>query len=110
MVIMTAVRKFPGPVRTIGALLMAALLGVSSGRAAAQVRVSDAGAGRVEVEAHDASVRDVLDALKASHMIQFRSSDALSRVVTGTYTGTLAQVLSRVLKGYNYVLHVTPSE
>lgn len=93
----------------ICALLAGALLSIISTAALGDVCVGDAGQGRVKIEAHDASVGEVLEALKASHLIEFRASKALSRVVTGTYSGTLSQVLSRLLAGYNYFLQVTAS-
>ena len=83
----------------------------NGGAAMPAVRVTDAGGGRVRIEAQDASVGQVLAALQESGFIRFSASDQLSRSVTGTYTGTLPQVLSRILGGYNYnyFLHVTAS-
>jgi hypothetical protein len=91
------------------ALLAVAVFCASAGSATAEVRVTDAGAGRLVVEAHDATVRQVLDALSASQTIRVRSSDALSRAVTGTYSGTLPRVLSRILDGYDHVIQSTSS-
>lgn len=105
---MSAVRKALTSAFHRGALLVVALLGASPASAEA-VSVSDSGSGRVHVEAHDASLGQVLAALHESHLIDFSASDPLSRTVTGTYTGTLSQVLSRLLNGYNYFLHVTAS-
>jgi len=73
------------------------------------VSVRDAGGGRVRIEAHDASVGQVLAALQESGLIRFSASDQLSRTVSGTYTGTLPQVLSRILDGTSYFLRVTAS-
>ncbi len=106
---MSSARKTLTPALHAGALMVAALLCAGPAPAAPPVRVGDAGAGRVEIEAHDATIRQVLEALRAAHLIQFRTSDALARTVTGTYSGTLPQVLSRILDGYNYFLQVTPS-
>jgi hypothetical protein len=92
-----------------GALLAAAVLCATAAPAAAEVRVTDAGGGRLVIEAHDATVRQVLDALGHSHTIRFQASEALSRVVTGTYTGTLPRVLSRILTGYDHVIRTTAS-
>ena len=105
---MSAVRKALSSTFHRGALLAAALLGASPASADA-VSVSDSGSGRVQVEVHDASLGQVLAALHESHFIEFSASDPLSRTVTGTYTGTLSHVLSRLLEGYNYFLHVTAS-
>jgi len=70
------------------------------------VSVQDAG-GRVRIEAHDASVGQVLAALQESGLIQLSAPDQLSRTVNGTFIGTLPQVLSRILDGYDYFLRVT---
>jgi len=75
--------------------------------AAMPVSVSDAGGGRIRIEAHDASLDQVLAALRDSHLIQYSAVDAPPRTITGIYTGTLPQVLSRILDGQNYFLHVT---
>jgi hypothetical protein len=91
------------------ALLAVAVFCASAGSANAEVRVTEAGAGKLVIEAHDATVRQVLDALRASQTIRLRSSDALSRVVTGTYSGTLPYVLSRILDGYDHVIQSTSS-
>jgi hypothetical protein len=103
-----------GPVH-VWALLAAALLCAnaapavcaSAGPAAAQVRVVDTGDGNLVIEAHDATVRQVLQAVSASQAIQLRGTEALSRVVTGTFSGPLPQVLSRILAGYDHVIQST---
>jgi hypothetical protein len=105
---MSAVRKALTSAFHPCPLLVAALLGTSPA-SAAPVSVSDSGGGRVQVEAHDASLGQVLAALQESHLIEFSASEPLSGTVTGTYTGTLSHVLSRILNGYNYFLHVTAS-
>jgi hypothetical protein len=81
----------------------------NGGAAMPPVSVSDAGVGRVRIEAHEASLDQVLAALQDSHLIHLSASDPLSGTVTGTYTGTLPQVLSRILDGRNYFLRVTAS-
>ncbi len=108
-VIISAARKALTPALCACALLVAALLCARPALAAPQVRVGDAGGGRVEIEVHGATIRQVLDALREAHLIQFRASAALSLTVTGTYSGTLPQVLSRILDRYNYFLQVTAS-
>jgi hypothetical protein len=86
----------------------------NGGAAMPPVSVRDAGGGRVEIEAHDASLGQVLAALQDSGLIRSSAglqvaSDQLSRPVSGTYTGTLPQVLSRIFEGYSYFLRVTAS-
>ncbi len=98
-------------VRVVGCLRGAfALLVVAAFCAAAapaEVRVSEAGGGRLTVEAHDATLRQVLDALRAVRPLRLHTSDALTRTVTGTYSGSLPRVLARVLDGYDHVIHQT---
>jgi hypothetical protein len=57
----------------------------------------------VTVEAKNASVEEVLVALANTFKVQFRSSANLEKRLTGTYTGTLQQVVSHVLRGYDFV-------
>src|SRR6185437_12528137 len=85
--------------RWIRRLLTAVAFAWAAGPAAAEVHVTKTNAGALVVEAHDATVRQVLEALSTSNKIVFRDSPALSRVITGTYSGTLDHVLSRVLDG-----------
>jgi len=91
-------------------VLAAAVLCVIASPAAAEVRVTDAGDGALTVEAHDATVREILDALGKTSPIRFQESEALSRHVTGTYTGPVRRVLSRILDGYDHVIRSTGSE
>jgi hypothetical protein len=91
-----------------GALLTAAVLGIAA-PAAAEVRVTEGEGDRLVVEAHDATIQEILDALATSRPIRFQPSEALSRHVTGTYAGTVPRVLSRLLEGYNHVIRSGPS-
>src|ERR1051326_6146963 len=92
-----------------GRLLAAAIPCATGAPAAAEVRVKEAAGGRLVIEAHDATVQQILDALGPSRPIRFAASDALSRHVTGTYIGTLPRVLSRILEGYDYVIRSSSS-
>jgi len=90
------------------ALLAAAVLCVAA-PAVAKVSVTDTGGGQLVIEAHDATVQEILEALGKGRTIEFQDSEALSRRVTGTYTGTLRRVLSRILEGYDHVIRSTAS-
>ncbi len=93
-----------------GALLAAVILCAAAAPAGAEVRVTEAGGGgQLAIEAHDATVQQVLDALGETGAIHVQTSEALSRPVTGTYAGTLRQVLSRILDGYDHVIRFTSS-
>jgi hypothetical protein len=58
----------------------------------------------VVVEAQNASVREILIALSDAFEVQFKSSSNLDKRLTGTYEGTLQQAVSRILKGYDFVV------
>lgn len=92
--------------RWLGAVVFLAAA-LSAVGASAEVRVSEARDGRLTIEAHDATVRQVLDALSAKRALRLRTSDALTRTITGTYSGSLPRVLSRILDGYDHVVHAT---
>jgi hypothetical protein len=91
-----------------GAWLAAAVL-CAAAPAAAEVRVTDAGGGQLVIDAHDATVQEILDALGQTRTIRFEASEALARRVTGTYAGPLQRVLSRLLDGYDHVIRSTSS-
>jgi hypothetical protein len=90
-------------------LVGAAVLCALSLPAMADVRIADSGSGTVVVEARDATVEQVLEALSKSRNFEFHTSGALTRVLSGTYSGTLPRVLGRILDGYNHVVQSTPS-
>jgi len=89
----------------VGAVVLCAL----SLPAWADVRIVDSGPGTVVVEARDATVEQVLEALSKSRNFEFHASGALTRVLSATYSGTLPRVLGRILDGYDNVLQSTPS-
>jgi hypothetical protein len=73
------------------------------------VRIVDSGPGTVVVEARDATVEQVLEALSKSRNFEFHAAGALTRVLSATYSGTLPRVLGRILDGYDHVVQSTPS-
>jgi len=54
--------------------------------------------------ADNARVSEVLGAISAQFKLRYPSNLDFERSVTGTYSGTLRFVLSRILDGYDYVL------
>jgi hypothetical protein len=58
----------------------------------------------LEVQAENASIKEILDALSGHFNVSYNQSSAVSRVLTGRFSGTLQQVLARVLAGNDYVL------
>ncbi len=84
-------------------LLVLSLLFMGALAAAhAEVRVAGR-ADDIRVEAHKATVAQVLAALKQQHDLSVRGA-AANRVVSGTFEGSLHYVLERVLDGYDYVI------
>jgi hypothetical protein len=72
-----------------------------SARAETKVRGTPQG---VVVEAANAPVEEVLVALTDNFNVRFLSAANLDKRLTGTYRGTLQQVLSHILKGYDIVV------
>ena len=63
----------------------------------------------IQVEAKEASVEELLTALRKAYGLQYWSSANLSRSVSGTYAGSLQQVVSRVLmlQDYDFLAETT---
>lgn len=94
--------------RRAGALLRCAavsalMLGLVPFAAQAEVKVSGTSA-TVRVEASDASVDEILSALKDKFAVDYQSTARLERRVTGSYAGPLERVLARVLEGNDFFL------
>jgi hypothetical protein len=83
--------------------LLATVNVVVSIAARADVRV-EGDAADLRIEASDVQVADVLSALGKTLQVRVRTPIVLNKVISGTYSGSLKQVLSRVLDGYNYVI------
>src|SRR5262249_48681349 len=59
----------------------------------------------VRVEARQASVDEVLQALSTSFKLRYSATGAIGGVVTGTFSGRLPSVVARILDGRNYFMH-----
>jgi hypothetical protein len=84
-----------------GALVMAPAA-MLSGTAHAQVRVE----GRIDsvrLEAEDASVGEAFEALGKAFGLRVPDSAGVGRRISGTYQGSLTQIVSALLAGRNYV-------
>ncbi len=55
------------------------------------------------VEAQEASVADVFDALSTELGLRIHTSSTIDQVISGTYQGSVQQIVSRVLVGRNYI-------
>jgi hypothetical protein len=94
--------KFASATCSVAAILLAALHGSVIG---AEVRVNGS-ADEVRVEAHDATPSEILAALRHHFALSYRGATD-DRRLTQTFTGSLHEVVKRVLEGYNYVIDRT---
>ena len=88
---------------TLAALFFGLFLGSMPARAAVRVQV-DVDAASVQVVADQATVSEVLSALSSALGIRYDTMANLDSVIGGTYSGSLDNVLGRILRGYNYVI------
>jgi hypothetical protein len=58
----------------------------------------------LRIEAKNASIEEVLGALRDAYSLTYQSYIPLGGQVSGTYVGPLPQVLARLLEGSNFVL------
>lgn len=70
----------------------------------ASARVSG-GPGAVRLDATGSTVAEALSALQSAFRLRVTAPVVLDRVVNGTYTGTLPEILSHLLRGYNYFIN-----
>jgi hypothetical protein len=70
----------------------------------AEVRISGA-ADALKIETRQATLDEVLRALRASFKFQYRSAEPPKGVISGTYSGSLRSVVTRLLEGNDYVMH-----
>ena len=61
----------------------------------------------LQVQTQNASIREILDALSAKFKVTYKLSPNVSRVLTGQYSGTLRQILTRVLDGNDYIVNAS---
>jgi hypothetical protein len=90
------------------ALAVALCAGLAPPPATAEVQVSGSVAA-LKLEAKNASLDEVLAALRRSYKFDYRSAQALGGSVSGTYSGSLQAVVTRLLEERNFVIHTTSS-
>jgi hypothetical protein len=86
--------------------LLAALAALAFGlatSASAEVHV-EGNAGALRVTASGDALSDVLSAFGALLPVKYRTSVPLDAAISGAYSGSLSQVVARLLDGYNYVI------
>jgi hypothetical protein len=101
-------RRSPAPPRRLVnvALMSVVWLVAGGGAVYAQVQVSGR-ADAVRIEATDATLREVLDALRTNFNLRYRSDETLDTRMTGAFGGPLPRVAARVLDGYDFVIKIT---
>ena len=75
------------------------------GPAIADVRV-DGDLRTMQLHANGDSLADVLARLDTLFAIKCRSAVPLTAEISGSYSGSLSQVMARLLDGYNYVIKI----
>ncbi|WP_128951065.1 hypothetical protein [Bradyrhizobium guangzhouense] len=60
----------------------------------------------LQLRASGERLADVLGRLDALFAVKYRSAVLLNAEVSGSYSGTLSQVVARLLDGYNYVIKI----
>jgi hypothetical protein len=81
---------------------------LSGGDSAAEVRLSGM-QDRVVLQAKDATVPEVLDALRRAIGLEVTLRGTVQQKFTGVYTGSVHFVITRLLSGENYILQTTSS-
>jgi hypothetical protein len=59
----------------------------------------------LSLEAYDTTLQEVLTALSSSFGLQYRTSTDLNRNISGTYKGSLREVITQLLGGYDFFVH-----
>ncbi|MEH2491077.1 hypothetical protein [Bradyrhizobium sp. AZCC 2230] len=99
MRVIRPIRSLTSSAVTVAAVIFAAL---ATNALRAEVRVHGQ-AGDVRVEAHDATVAEILAALGERFALRYRGATG-GDGVTATFEGPLRRVVGRVLDRYNYVI------
>ena len=76
---------------------------LSCGPSAAEVRLSGT-PDHVVLQANDATIAEILAALRSAFDLEMKLKGTTARKFSGVYSGSVRQVLSRLLTGENYVL------
>jgi hypothetical protein len=84
---------------------MLLLIYAAPATAVAKVRIEGTAAA-VRVSTSQDTIADVLSALGAAFKVRYRSAVPLGATAGPTYSGSIRQVIARLLDTYNYVLKV----
>ncbi|HEY3656773.1 MAG TPA: hypothetical protein VGL34_17525 [Steroidobacteraceae bacterium] len=89
--------------RTLLAMAVFAVPDAAPARAGTEIVGTPAA---LQVEAHDTTLRAVLGALG----VRIQTSVDLSRPIDGTFKGSLREVITRLLVGYDFFLHKSAND
>ena len=90
-------------------VLLGALIQLTPISALAEVVVVGQ-ADALQLEANDTTVDEVLARLGKRFNVKYRRSAVLDQSISATYKGTLHQVISRMLNGYNFVMKISGAQ
>ena len=93
-------RPFSGGLAALGLACLSVFLAT---QADAGVLV-DGGRDTMQVRVENDTVGHVLEALGQNVSLHYRSTAPLNKVIGGRFSGSLEQVLSRVLAGYDFIV------
>jgi hypothetical protein len=97
----------PSAFHGLAALGLLCLSAFSATQAHAEV-VVDGDHDQMQVSVDNDTVATVLQALGRKGNLHYRSSLPLNKVIGGNFSGSLGHVLSRVLVGFDFVVHYNP--
>jgi hypothetical protein len=64
----------------------------------------------LELQAEDVELHEVLQQLSRSYRFRFQSVVPLNQIISGTYTGSLQQIVNRLLAGNQFVTRLSGHE
>ena len=85
-------------------LLAVMCVALAAARSAGAETKVDGDAAAVKLQAHDASVEEILAALHERYGVVYRGLPGTTRRINGTFEGPLNRVLIQVLDGYDFVI------
>jgi hypothetical protein len=91
----------------LAALALVLLTASFAGHADAEIAV-DGGRQEMRVRVENDTVGNVLEALRENGILSYRSTTPLTKVIGGSFSGSLGQVVSRVLAGFDFVVTYKP--
>jgi hypothetical protein len=104
---LTSGRPLRRGVHGLAALALVLSSASSAGQAVAEV-VVDGGRDEMRVSVENDTVGHVLEALSEKGILHYRSAKPLNKAISGSFSGSLGQVVSRILVGFDFVVGYKP--